>query len=726
MNFLAGLNDEQKEAVETLEGPLLVLAGAGSGKTRVVTFRIANLLENGILPGKILGVTFTNKAANEMKERVRKITESNVTICTFHSLGVRVLRESIHALGYSTDFTIYDEEDALKLLRNCLDELHIKDKKLEPKTFKGMISRAKNSLLAPEEVVAEAGSAQPADKHFPAVYSRYQSYLKQYNAVDFDDLLYLTVKLFREHPSVLEYYQDRWSHLLIDEYQDTNQAQYQIVKLLVTKSGNVCAVGDPDQSIYSWRGANIQNILNFENDFPGARVIRLERNYRSRSNILDAANTVIGYNHNRYEKNLWSDLGPGERIKLFACATEKEEAQFVAQHIRSYREKLQIPYKDMAVFYRTNAQSRALEDRLLFQRIPYVIVGGLSFYQRREIKDILAFLRMAHSGSDFISFSRTINIPKRGVGGTTLEKVRAGALQEGMTILDYCRSLIGGEALLHPLKLTARQKQGLGDYLTIIRELRRISRECSLKELVTSAIEYSGYLGHLQEDPDTYDDRKQNLDELIVKAMEWEALSERPTLSGFLEELSLKSTLDETQGEEDRINLMTIHNGKGLEYTLVFLVGMEEELFPHANSRGSASAVEEERRLCYVGMTRAKEYLYLTRARMRYLWGIERYQRPSRFLKEIPLEFIETVGPETRHDFAEAADAPFIDEIDQTAGFDPDSAIVTGDTITHKDFGIGVVEEVFQGSLGLAYKIRFMNDNCVKTIVAKYAHLAKI
>lgn len=725
MEYLAQLNEEQREAVETVEGALLVLAGAGSGKTRVVTYRIANLLEMGVAPSKILGVTFTNKAAGEMKERVKKLTNSNVLICTFHSLGARILRESIHHLGYKNSFTIYDEDDVLKLLKACLQELGIRDKKLEPKAFKSLISKAKNNLQGPEAITE--GGQSPIEQAFSSVYARYQARLQEYNALDFDDLLFLTAKLFKEHPSILELYQNQWSFLLVDEYQDTNQAQYDLIRKLVAKSQNICVVGDPDQSIYSWRGANIKNILNFENDFAGAKVIRLEQNYRSRSNILEAANELIGYNYNRYEKHLWSDLGVGESIKQFSGNNEREEAQFVSKMIRYYHEEKDIPFKEMVVFYRTNFQSRVFEDRLLFDRTPYVIVGGISFYQRREIKDILAFLRMVHSESDFISFARTINIPRRGIGNATIEKVRMGATLEGMTILQFCEAVIRGDPLSQPLRLTAKQKQGISDYLRIINELRRVNQECSLKELVITTIEEAGYLNTLKDDPETFDDRKGNLDELITKALEWEQAKEEPTLSEFLEELSLKSSLDEANAEDDRINLMTIHNGKGLEFTVVFLVGMEEDLFPHANARGSNEALEEERRLCYVGMTRAKEYLYLTNSRFRFLWGTSRTQRPSRFLKEVPGKYLQKVQESRGFMRRREEEEPFNDDIDQTRDvrtgqpeFEP------GDHIFHQQFGVGVIREAYEGSVGLTYKIFFSKDDEEKNIVAKYANLVRL
>lgn len=631
MNFSDGLNDEQIEAVNTTEGPLLVLAGAGSGKTRVVTTRIVHLLQKGIPSSQILGLTFTNKAANEMKERVRHLTQSNVLICTFHSLGARLLRESIFHLGYSSDFTIYDEGDAEQLLRTCINEIEPGAIK-QIKELRNLISNTKNSLQEP---------CTRVNAILPQIYRLYQSKLREYNAVDYDDLLALPVRLFREHPAVLEFYQQRWSHLLIDEYQDTNALQYSLVNYLVAKSHNICVVGDPDQSIYSWRGANISNILNFEQDFPGAKVVRLNQNYRSRSNILEAANALITRNANRYDKQLWSDRGPGEKIQIFCADTDRDEAKFVANKI-GYHHQEGIPLKQMVVFYRTNAQSRALEDCFLHRRIPYVVVGGLSFYQRREIKDILAWLRMLISGNDFVSFARTINLPKRGLGDATLEKLYQGASQEQMGIFEYCDKIVQNHPLQTVPRLTAKQRTGLQSYVSIIHELRQILPEVSLANLVTATIDRTQYIDYLAEEKDTLIDRKENLNALIAKAAEWEIAAEKPTLIAFLEELSLMSNLDETSQENDRVNLMTIHNGKGLEFTATFLVGMEEDLFPHIHhSRGDEDDVEEERRLCYVGMTRAKEYLYMTHAVTRTIWGTTRAQRPSRFLREIPQQYIQ-------------------------------------------------------------------------------------
>jgi len=628
------LNEEQKKAVNTLDGPLLIIAGAGSGKTRVVTYRIANLIDQGIPPHQILGLTFTNKAAQEMKERVQNLTQSLVWIGTFHSLGVRILRASIREIlpKYTSHFTIYDEEDSLKVLKHCLQALEIKGKGLEPKVFKSLISKAKNRLESPDDVYTPRWT-DLAEKFFPEVYAQYQATLEKNIAVDFDDLLYLTAKLFRDNPDVLSKYQNLWSHLLIDEYQDTNQAQYRIVQALVAKSQNVCVVGDPDQSIYSWRGANIENILRFEEDYPQATVIRLEQNFRSRTSILNTANSLINCNQNRFEKNLWSDLGVGQRVRLFIGDTEGDEANFVAQTVREYALQKNLPLSHMVIFYRTNAQSRPFEDSFLAYNIPYVIVGGISFYQRREIKDILSFLRLLISPSDSISFARTVNLPKRGIGQKTIEKIRHFADTHDISILKAAK-----EAPLPP-----RTKAKLDTYLTTLAELKQISKNCSLKELVIQTIEQTEYLSVLTSDRETYEDRKQNLDELIAKATEWENTAKDPSLRTFLEELSLKSQLDEAVLSHDRVNLMTLHNGKGLEFPLVFLVGLEEDLLPHINAKGDMSAIEEERRLCYVGMTRAKEFLYLTHCRFRYIWGMQRLQKASRFLSDIAKTWLEKV-----------------------------------------------------------------------------------
>jgi len=701
------LNTEQQVAVEHVDGPLLVLAGAGAGKTRIVTFRIARLLELGVPASEILAVTFTNKAAAEMQERVRRLTSQQVLISTFHSLGARILRQSIHALGYPGDLTIYDAEDSEKLLRACMNKLGIKTTEIKPKVFRSMISDAKNRLQDPSEIDVDALETA-REKLFPDLYSLYQARLRECNAVDFDDLLALTVRLFQERPDVLDWYRGQWNYLLIDEYQDTNHAQYEMARLLAGERCNLFVVGDPDQSIYSWRGANIQNILNFERDYNGARVVRLEQNYRSTSTILEAANAVIQNNEGRYEKNLWSNLGEGEPIQTLTCESDREEAHFVAKQISNAIAEGMSPH-EIALFYRTNAQSRQLEDALLRFHIPYQIIGGFSFYQRREIKDILSFLRMVQSDSDFLAFARTINLPKRGIGDSSLEKIALGAAQAGIGVLPYCQHLASGSG---EVRLSAKQRAGLSDYLDLIDQLRLFAKENSLFELVSETIHRTGYLQILRADEETYQDRKANIDELVGKAAEWEEGREEVSLLDFLEELSLRGSGDEETNGQPSIRLMTLHNGKGLEFEMVFLVGMEEGLFPHANSRASDEQLEEERRLCYVGMTRAKRTLFLTNAQSRFLWGSVQMMRPSRFLKEIPPKYTRP------YQAKRAAHRPIEEEREVES-----SEFQVGDRVNHRQFGQGTVQDVSNSSLGLTYQVLFDSDRSPKTLVAKFAKL---
>lgn len=633
------LNPQQLEAIEHGPGPLLVLAGAGSGKTRVVTQRIAHLIEKGTPPEAILGVTFTNKAAGEMQHRVRSLTQCYVLISTFHSLGTRILRENIHHLGYHNGFTIYDETDTEKVVKACMEGLQLNGKKQDASAMRHAISRAKSALLTPENL-----RRRPDDgpEMFPDVYAEYQKRLQEYQAVDFDDLLMLTVRLLREFPEVRHYYQQRWQFVLIDEFQDTNESQYQMVRLIVEKHGNLCVVGDPDQSIYSWRGANVQNILEFEENFPDARVIRLEQNYRSSQHILDAANALISANHRRHKKNLWSDLGEGEKVRVFRARTDGDEVRFVAEAIRLHRTQ-GIGLNEMAVLYRTNSQSRLFEDILLTHRIPYVIVGGVSFYQRREVKDILAYLKMVESSHDYVAFERSVKIPKRGIGDVILEKLRHAALECRMPIFEYCRGLVA-DHLEEPVKLSAKQKTALHKYVQLIDGLRLMRGKAPLKEIVQAIIDHTCYFAHLDSEQESAEERRENLGELVSAAHQWQQNQPEGTLAQFLEELALKSSLDELEPEHQRLHLMTLHNGKGLEFKVIFLVGMEEMLLPHISAKDSEDQVEEERRLCYVGMTRAKEYLYLTHASQRSLWGTLRFQRPSPFLREVPLQHIKMLS----------------------------------------------------------------------------------
>ena len=622
-NTTEQLNPAQKKAVHHVEGPALVIAGAGSGKTRVVTERIAYLLSLGIPANKILAVTFTNKAAGEMRKRVEEQTKALVLTCTFHSLGARILRESIHLLGYLIDFTIYDEEDSEKVLKEAVEALNFHMDKGGFKSVRAQISQAKNRLLSPDELAKE-------DKLSAEIYRVYEAKLKNYHAVDFDDLLYLPIQLFKEHPAALEHYQNRWHYILIDEYQDTNAAQHTLVKMLSVNHHNVFAVGDPDQSIYSWRGADVSNILNFERDFEGALIITLDQNYRSRSTILNAANSLIHHNRGRYEKNLWSARGKGEKIGVYEAETDKDEAAFVALKLI----ESDTPFNDCAIFYRTNFQSRVIEDHLFRLKIPYMIVGGLSFYRRREIKDMLALLRMVVTSTDMVAFSRMVNVPKRGLGDAVIEKLQKGAEEEGLPIFEFC--------LKGNIKLTSRQKEGLKGYCSLIEALREMARaKIKLSEIVIEAIERSRYFDVLAQDPETQEERKANLDQLVSKAVEWQQET-GGTLRDFLEELSLRGAIEE--GKPDGVKLMTLHNGKGLEFSIAFLVGMEENLFPHVNCLDEPDKLEEERRLCYVGMTRAKERLFLSHTKFRFLWGLSRLMEPSRFLGEILPEYTEDLS----------------------------------------------------------------------------------
>jgi DNA helicase-2/ATP-dependent DNA helicase PcrA len=691
---MSELNPQQEVAAQHVEGPLLVLAGAGSGKTRVVTHRIARLIDLGVPPSDILAVTFTNKAADEMRTRIRTVKNAQVLACTFHSLGARILRESIGALGYKSDFTIYDEEDSEKLLKSCLEQFGVQNEKGLLRKVRHQISAAKNDLIGPDE----------ADKEFAEMYGLYQQKLKECNALDFDDLLFLTVQLLTEHEEACDRYQKRWTFVLIDEYQDTNLAQYTIAKTLVAAHRNIFAVGDPDQSIYSWRGARYQNILNFENDFPGAKVVTLDQNYRSTNTILQGANALIQHNADRYEKKLWSALGEGAKIGVYVGQNERQEAEFVAHQILKHG--ITIPFNEIAIFYRTNAQSRIFEDALLSRRIAYQIIGGLSFYQRREIKDVLAYLKMVISNTDLISFLRTINLPKRGLGLATLDKIVAAAAERSQPIFTFCE-----EALDRPdlFKLGPKQREGLRDYIRTIHALRHKRASLTIHELISETVSATRYLNYLQEDPETSQDRKENVDELIGKAAEWQEETPEPSLPKFLEELSLRTSAEE-KSHLPSIKLMTLHNSKGLEFELAFLVGLEEDLFPHVNTKDDPKAIEEERRLCYVGMTRAKRHLYLCSTTYRFMWGTPRFMRPSRFLKEIPVQYLQNLSPSSLHRDEQAQEEHF-------EGFAP------GDQVLHKEFGPGIIQKAYQGSFGLTYEVHFPHAGINRTLAAKYAKL---
>ncbi|QHP83836.1 ATP-dependent DNA helicase UvrD/PcrA [Chlamydia suis] len=627
------LNAAQVAAVTAPLQPVLVLAGAGAGKTRVVSHRILYLIEEAQLdPKQILAITFTNKAANELKERVQTQCLSlkhkgMPMVSTFHSLGVYILRHSIQFLDRQQNFAIYDQGDSEKLIKQCLRKLNLDKKLCNAMQFR--ISQAKNRLQNPEDLDSS---------EFPdptrAVYEEYQEQLRAANALDFDDLLFLTERLLRL-PEIQQEYANHWKALLIDEYQDTNHAQYLIAKHLAASHNNIFVVGDPDQSIYSWRGANISNILNFEQDYPKALVVRLEENYRSCGTILEAANALIQNNSARLDKTLRSVKGPGDKIFCFTGKNDRDEAEQVLTEISNLHAYQDIPLSHICILYRTNFQSQSFEAALLKRGYPYEIIGGISFYKRQEIQDILAFLRLFSNNYDMAAFERTIGLKKCGIGATTLAALMHYAKTVDLPILQACWDVLEKKNI----RLTKKQQQGLFSYLTYFHQMEQLYGNCELHEFIKETIRITDYLSTLKEDPETYEDRKNNLEQLLAETQIWGKSSEN--LPNFLEDLALKSSADETASSNDCLKLMTIHNSKGLEFPVVFLVGLEENLLPHANSMHEN--IEEERRLCYVGITRAQEYLYLSRAKTRFLWGTERTMVPSRFISELPRALLKFV-----------------------------------------------------------------------------------
>lgn len=689
---LASLNEKQRLCAEHIDGPLLVLAGAGSGKTRVVTTRICNLLNRGVPSSNILAVTFTNKAAKEMVSRVKEMSSHNVFIATFHSLCSRILRESIDILdGYNTSFAIYDSQDSLSLIKKCFVTLGIEYDKQTTRSILGAISKAKNALIYPDNFPTDEFDSGELIRN---IYSLYQDKLKECNALDFDDLLLMTHTLFVNHPEVLKKYQNLWKFILIDEYQDTNAVQYSLIKKLSDISHNVFAVGDPDQSIYSWRGANIQNILQFEEDFQGARVVKLEQNYRSTPTILKAANSVIAINTSRYEKELWSNEKDGDLITMEIADSDRDEAYFVIDSIEKNSRKTR--YNECVIFYRTNSQSRIYEDALLRRNIPYTIIGGISFYDRKEIKDILALIRTLTSQYDQLAFERVINTPKRGMGPKALENISKAAHESQLPFITFLYQLVDTPSLC---KLQAKQRAAIVEFMEVHKTLSsRLDQ--SIHTTIQEIISLFRYDEYLKADKETYEERKSNIDELLSKAYEWEADAKSSSLVTFLEEISLRSAHDVNEAYQDTVKLMTLHNSKGLEFDTVYMVGLEEDLFPHINSKHSTDEIEEERRLCYVGMTRARKTLFMTCCKYRLLYGQPKTMTPSRFLYEVPEEFIQNSPTPSQ-----------------------DSAIYVGAHVRHQSFGRGVVKKVYQTSLGPTYDVYFPDESVIKSLIGKYAKL---
>lgn len=631
---LQGLNPEQRKAAETLEGPVLILAGAGSGKTRALTYRVANLIDHGVKPWNILAITFTNKAAKEMRERVSSLTGDageDVWVSTFHSMCARILRRDIEKLGYTRSFTIYDEDDAISVLKDVLKQLNIDDKVLSHKEMKHIISDAKNRLLAPDEWFQQSDRSF-RNQQIHSVYAAYEKRLRSSNALDFDDLLVRTLELFIEHPPVLDSYRSRFRYVHVDEYQDTNFAQYSLVKLITKESRNLCVVGDDDQSIYGWRGADVRNILDFQKDFPDATVIKLEQNYRSTSNILDAANQVIAHNEGRMEKALWTEMGEGEPLHMFAAGDEREEAAWVCDRIAQLH-MLGDEYSGMAILYRSNAQSRVLEDMLVRANISYRVYGSTRFYDRKEIRDIVAYLRAIVNPADDASLKRIINQPKRSIGDSTVAELSRHAAENDIPLYSALIDV--------PETLSARPRKCVTEFGELMNELVLTREDMGLSQFVQFVLERTGLLAQYERDQsDEGKNRLENLQEFLSGVTEYETLSDSPSLEDYLENIALVSDLDNADFKAPAVTLMTIHSAKGLEFPTVFLTGLEEGIFPSRRSF-EGEKLEEERRLCYVAITRAMRRLHISYAAQRMQYNQINYNAPSRFLKEIPTRLVD-------------------------------------------------------------------------------------
>lgn len=634
--LINGLNDKQKEAVLATDGPCLVIAGAGSGKTKVLTHKIAYDIESGIKPWNILAITFTNKAANEMKERIEKLigdAAKDLWMGTFHSICVRILRRYIDRIGYKTDFVIFDTSDQKTLIKECLKTLKVDDKIFTDRGVLSEISNGKNEMLEPKAYgVKYAGDFRK--KTIAEIYELYQRRLRENNAIDFDDIINFTIKILSENPDVLDYYTEKFKYILVDEYQDTNKAQFTLVSLLASKYGNLTVVGDSDQGIYSFRGADISNILNFERDFPGTRIIKLEQNYRCTGNILKAANAVIKHNENKYDKKLWTENEEGHLPCIYCGEDEYDEGRYIVEQINHLKTEEYYKNSDFTILYRMNAQSRAIEDILMREGIPYKVIGGLKFYERKEIKDIIAYLRLIHNSADNLSLKRIINEPKRGIGKTSIEQIQEISDKTGNSMYEIIRNA-------QEYGLT-RVFSNSRDFIEQIEYLKSKKDELKISDLIKETLNKTGYTKALEnENSVEAETRIENLEEFLTVAIEFEEESADNTLAEFLENITLSSDIDGMEDQDNSITLMTLHSAKGLEFPVVFLVGMEEGIFPGYKTIGEPQALEEERRLFYVGITRAKQYLYLTCAKHRTIFGSTSYNQVSRFVKEIPEELLE-------------------------------------------------------------------------------------
>ncbi|MGZ4290374.1 MAG: ATP-dependent helicase [Gaiellaceae bacterium] len=712
--YLADLNPAQREAVLHTEGPVLVVAGAGSGKTRVLTRRIAHLVGAvGVKPPEILAITFTNKAAGEMRERVGDLVGPPARaawVMTFHSACGRILRREAQRLGYRSNFTIYDQADQIRLVKRCLEELERDPKRFTPRGIHSQISNAKNTLIGPDEYGERVASFY--DQTVAEVYDLYQKRLFASNAVDFDDMLFLTVDVLERFPEAREKWQEAFRYVLVDEYQDTNHAQYRLLQLLAEKHRNVFAVGDPDQSIYGFRGADIRNVLEFEHDFPGSYTIALEQNYRSTQHILDAANGVISHNRERKEKNLWSELGDGDPVRVVEVEDEHAEARYVAAEIALLVEE-GFSGSEVAVFYRMNAQSRVLEDILVRQGIAYQVIGGPRFYERAEVKDLVAYLQVLDNPYDAVSLLRVANRPRRGIGDTTLARLQTWADQREISLWE-------ATAEAEMAGVGAAPQKALKAFRGTIESLMSAAQELEVPELIEEVLARSGYMDSLEaERTIEAQGRMENLQELVSVAREWreQTETEDKTLSAFLQEISLYSDQDEIRGDASLVTLMTLHNAKGLEFRAVYLIGMEEGIFPHSRSI-EEQGIEEERRLCYVGMTRAQERLTLLHASSRMLFGGRNHNLPSRFLDELPESHVERerLRPASWSGYG----APRQSQIAPREDI-PDLA--TGDSVRHSTLGEGVVVRIEAGGL---VTVRFADDGSERKLMLDYAPLEKL
>ncbi len=721
MSLLDGLNEMQQEAVKATDGPVLIIAGAGSGKTRALTHRVAYLIqEKNVRPWNILAVTFTNKAAGEMKERIAKLLVGEPelpTVGTFHSICAQILRRHIHQLGFENQFVIYDANDQVVLMKEIMKDHHIDEKQLNPKAVLGAISQAKNQLMGADDYALHAHN--PFTEKVGQLYKPYQRRLAKNQALDFDDLILKTVELFEKFPDLLDHYQERYLYISVDEYQDTNHAQYTLVKMLAAKYRNLCVIGDPDQSIYSWRGANMQNILDFEKDYPEALVIKLEQNYRSTALILEAAHSVIARNTHRKEKKLWTEREGGEKLKVWHSRDERDEAYKVAETILKHVRQQDAPdYREFAVLYRTNAQSRVLEEAFMRFGIPYKIVGGVKFYLRKEIKDIIAYLRVIQNPHDSVSLLRIINTPARKIGPKAIEQVQSQAVLSDVSFFTALERQTDSKAM------TA--------FSTLIRHFRDLSEEFAVAGLIKHVISESGYRDMLVADQSPEGEaRLQNIQELISVADKYEALEPRISLATFLEEISLISDLDQLEDGPNSATLMTLHSAKGLEFSVVFITGLEEGIFPHSRALFEPHELEEERRLMYVGITRAMNHLYLLYAKQRMLFGEFKQNAPSQFLLDLPEDLVEGNAPAPSiagfgsrvfggpvDPYGTDSGPRFVPDVDfvpddpenrpipmeDDAGFDIPE-LHDGDRVFHKTFGEGVVIQIAGGMVTVAFKM---------------------